>query len=68
MTTMKNLSMAAIGAAVIALGTASTARAVSLSKSIDVLWYGHSSTYNAKMSELAAGASSFDPWGDGSLE
>ncbi|NER38491.1 MAG: PEP-CTERM sorting domain-containing protein [Oscillatoria sp. SIO1A7] len=38
------------------------------SASIDVLWYGQNPTYNSEISELAAAASSYDPWGDGSLD
>lgn len=38
------------------------------SASIDVLWYGQNPTSNSKISELAAGASSYDPWGDGNLD
>lgn len=34
---------------------------------IDVLWLGGNSTYNAAMTTLAAGASSWDPLGDGYL-
>ena len=35
--------------------------------SIDVLWYGQSSNYDANIASFAAGVSSFDPAGDGSL-
>ncbi|MCA1990828.1 MAG: alpha/beta hydrolase [Coleofasciculus sp. S288] len=35
---------------------------------IDVLWYGHNLSYNAAISQLAANASTYDPWGDGSKE
>lgn len=37
-------------------------------KQLNVLWYGQSSLYNKKMSEIAQLASTYDPWGDGSLD
>ena len=48
----------------IALLSATAANAASLK----VLWYGQTDAYNAKMSELANLAPTFDPEGDGSLE
>ncbi|MDY6805040.1 MAG: PEP-CTERM sorting domain-containing protein [Cyanobacteriota bacterium] len=48
----------------IALLSATAANAASLK----VLWYGQTDGYNAKMSELADKAPTFDPEGDGSLE
>ncbi|MDY6782527.1 MAG: PEP-CTERM sorting domain-containing protein [Cyanobacteriota bacterium] len=35
---------------------------------INVLWYGQNLTYNQSISNLASAASSYDPWGDGSLD
>lgn len=35
--------------------------------SLNVLWYGQNPIYDGKMSEFAAQASTYDPWGDGSL-
>ncbi len=46
------------------LFSASVANAASL----NVLWYGQTDAYNAKISELAAQAPTFDPEGDGSLD
>ncbi|NET76963.1 MULTISPECIES: PEP-CTERM sorting domain-containing protein [Okeania] len=46
------------------LFSASVANAASL----NVLWYGQTDAYNAKISELAALAPTFDPEGDGSLD
>lgn len=34
---------------------------------LKVLWYGQSDGYNNAISQLAADAHTFDPWGDGSL-
>ena len=48
----------------IALLTANAANAASLK----VLWYGQTDAYNAKISEIANKAPTFDPQGDGSLD
>lgn len=68
MNTISKFSIAAIATAAVVLGTGKAARAASLSQEIDVLWYGQHRIYNAKMSEIAEKASSFDPAGDGSLD
>ena len=68
MNTISKFSIAAIATAAVVLGTGKTAQAASLSQEIDVLWYGQQGIYNAKMSEIAEKASSFDPAGDGSLD
>jgi hypothetical protein len=59
---MKKLILLLCGMLVI-FGLTSNTRAAS----IDVLWYGGSSSYNTAMETFATGASSWDPWSDGSL-
>lgn len=58
---LKHLLSAA--ACVAAIGVAPIAH----SATINVLWYGQGSAYNTQMTNLAAGAASYDPAGDGSL-
>ncbi|NEQ39281.1 MAG: PEP-CTERM sorting domain-containing protein [Okeania sp. SIO3I5] len=67
---MKNPKHRLINQAILAVATTFSLFSASVANaaSLNVLWYGQTDTYNAKISELAALAPTFDPEGDGSLD
>lgn len=66
---MNNQKHSLTNQAILAIATTFSLFSASLANaaSLNVLWYSQTDTYNAKISELAALAPTFDPEGDGSL-
>jgi len=53
---------------VVAVGVIGFSSSVANAASLDVLWYGQGSAYNASLNQVAAAAQTYDPEGDGSLD